>query len=40
MSLRKTVNPRQSEAGVSLLQWLTLLAIVGVLVTVMVVNFV
>ena len=40
MSLRRTVDPQQSESGLSLLQVLFVLAIIGVVATVIVSNFV
>ena len=40
MSLRRTVDPQQSESGLSLLQGLFVLAIIGVVATVIVSNFV
>lgn len=39
MSMRKSANPQSSESGLSLLQGLAVLAILGVLVTVIVANF-
>jgi hypothetical protein len=40
MSLRKTANGPQSETGLSLLQGLFVLAIIGVIVTVVAASFV
>ena len=40
MSLRRSVDPQQSESGLSLLQSLFVLAIIGVVATVIVSNFV
>ncbi|MEJ2894980.1 hypothetical protein [Bordetella avium] len=39
MSLRKTENQQQSESGLSLLQGLFVLAIIGVVTTVIVSSF-
>ncbi|WP_255352283.1 MULTISPECIES: hypothetical protein [unclassified Achromobacter] len=39
MSLRKTVDPQQSESGLSLLQGLAILAILGAVATVVLANF-
>ena len=40
MSLRRSADPQQSESGLSLLQRLFVLAILGVVATVIVSNFV
>jgi hypothetical protein len=40
MSLRRSANPQQAETGLSLLQGLFVLAILGVIVTVVAANFV
>lgn len=39
MSLRKTANPQQTESGLSLLQGLFVLAILGVVASVIVSSF-
>jgi len=39
MSLHKTANPQQSESGLSLLQGLFVLAVIGVVVTLVVSHY-
>lgn len=40
MSLRKTGKPQQSESGLSLLQGLFILAVLGIIVTVAAAHFI